>query len=692
MKHCIFSIIVLFIISSPLYSQKKAFTIDDLYKVKAVGAPVLSHTGKEAVFTVTSYNLAEGRSNSDIYIMKNDGTDIKPVVSSKENEASPFWSNDDSMIYYLVGNALYSYSLDKKNTEKLLTVPAGIQNPVLSPDGKLLAFTSDIFPGCGTDENCSQELLKSSKDGPLQAYVADSLLFRHWTEYRGEKETHLLVYNLAAKKITDIVHSELLSDMYKLGGSVKYNFSPDSKELCYVNNPGEGLAISTNSDLFIVPSEGGKSIDITSSNKAWDGSPVYSPDGKYIAFRIQLTPKYESDRYRIALYDRSTKKITNLTEKFNNTISTADWADDSKTIYFTAAYQGNSPVYKLDTESDSIRQVTGNESVFGFEISPGQKYVYYLASSVGKPAEIYRINIQSKVYNQLTAINKDLLEKVDFRPSEQMWVEGADGIKIQVFIVKPHNFDPAKKYPLILNVHGGPQGQWMDSFRGDWQVYPGAGYVVAFPNPHGSTGFGAEYTKEISGDWGGKVFEDLMKVADSLETLTYIDTSRVGAMGWSFGGYMMDWFEAQTHRFKCLASMMGIFDLESMWGATEELWFVNWDLKGQPWNSDLYKKYSPSNYVQNFTTPALILTGQKDYRVPYTQSIQFFTTLQTLGIDSRLIIFRNDGHWPDYVKSMPLYYNAHLEWFHKYLGGAPAPYDSHKMVTNTAFEHLSERK
>jgi dipeptidyl aminopeptidase/acylaminoacyl peptidase len=280
--------------------------------------------------------------------------------------------------------------------------------------------------------------------------------------------------------------------------------------------------------------------------------------------------------------------------------------------------------------------------------------------------------------------------EVDVRSAEQMWVEGADGIKVQVFIVKPHDFNPDKKYPLILNVHGGPQGQWRDSFRGDWQIYPGAGYIVAFPNPHGSTGRGTEYTDEISGDWGGKVFEDLMKVTDALEKLPYVDTSRVGAMGWSFGGYMMDWFEAQTHRFKCLASMMGIFDLKSFWGATEETWFANWDLKGQPWNSDIYQKYSPSNYADNFRTPALIITGEKDYRVPYTQSIQFFTTLQALGIDSRLIIFKNNGHWPDFVKSMPLYYNAHLEWFHKYLGGAPAPYNSHKMVRNIAFEHSSD--
>jgi len=238
-----------------------------------------------------------------------------------------------------------------------------------------------------------------------------------------------------------------------------------------------------------------------------------------------------------------------------------------------------------------------------------------------------------------------------------------------------------------LNVHGGPQYQWADAFRGDWQVYPGSGYIVAFPNPHGSTGYGQEFTNAISKHWEGAVYDDIMAVTDSLAKLPFVDSGRMGAMGWSWGGYMMMWLEGHTTRFKALASMMGVYDLPAMYGATEELWFPEWDLGGTPWNNkDYYEKASPHNYVRNFKTPCLIITGEKDYRVPYTQSLEFFTGLQKMGVPSRLIVFKNDGHWPDYVKSMPFYYNAHLDWFHKYLGGEPAPYDMVKMLRNQAFE------
>jgi dipeptidyl aminopeptidase/acylaminoacyl peptidase len=520
----------------------------------------------------------------------------------------------------------------------------------------------------------------------MQAYIADELLFRHWTDYKGEKESYLVLFDIKENKYQAITSSDVLSGTYMLGGGPKYAFSPDSRVLAYVSSSEKNIANSTNTDIYLMPLGGTQTVNITLANDAWDGAPVYSPDGNYIAYKTHSIPGFEADRFRIAVYNTRTLLSEVLTEDFDYTTDNLSWSVDSKSIYFLADNRGYSPVYKVNVQSKNITKITDDKAVRGYQINKEEKNLYLTFTAVDKLPEIYSYDVNASVYSQITFFNKKLSEEVDIRPAEQMWIEGADGVSVHVFVVKPHGYEEYKKYPLIINVHGGPQMQWMDSFRGDWQVYPGSGYVVAFFNPHGSTGYGSKYTEAISKDWGGKVFEDVMKVTEALEKLPYVDSNRMGAMGWSYGGYMMNWLQGQTKKFKCLASMMGIFDLESMWGATEELWFANWDLGGQPWNSELYNKYSPSNYVENFSTPTLIITGEKDYRVPYTQSIQYFNTLQSLGIDSRLIIFKNDGHWPSNVKSMPLYYNSHLEWFHKYLGGNPAPYDSKELVKNNVFK------
>lgn len=670
-------------------AEKKAFSIDDLYKIKNVGAPVVSPDGKHVAFTLTSYDLPKGKSMTDIYVMDPDGQNKKQITENGKGNYNPLWTNDSKSIYFVStesGSAqVYLYTFNDNKTAKITDFSMGVSDPVLSPDNKLIAFSSEVYPECGADSKKNAEADSLATHGPVQAYVADHLLYRHWTDYAAGKNSHILLYNTETKSYSDLTPDNFVSPVFMLGGGVGFNFSPDSKELCYVSNHTQHPEATTNADLFLVPVSGGEAVNITKTNEAWDGSPTYSPDGKYIAYRKQLIPGYESDKFNIALYNRQTGESKIITEKFDNWIDDIKWNADSKSIFFAAEVTGRQPVYSIDINTSKITPVSGEKSIYSFDFD-SKGYLYYSASTIGKPTALYRQKITDNTKEtELTTFNKEFENTVDVRPADTMWVAGADGVKVEVFIVKPHNFDPNKKYPLVLNVHGGPQSQWMNSFRGDWQVYPGAGYVLAFPNPHGSTGYGQAYTREISGDWGGKPFEDLMKVTDALANLSYVDSTRMGAMGWSYGGYMMNWFQAKTKRFKCLASMMGLYDLRSMWGATEELWFPNFDLKGQPWNSDLYKKFSPSEYVSNFATPALIITGQLDFRVSYTQSLQYFSTLQTLGIPSRLIILKNDGHWPNTVKSMPLYYDAHLDWFHKYLGGEPAPYDVEKMVKNQVF-------
>ncbi len=672
-------------------AQKRAFTIEDLYKVKSVYSISLSPDGKTICYTSSSSDLKNQKSSSDIYIMDADGSHVKAMTEDGKS-SSAVWSQDGKSIYftnYSKGTPqIFRMDLATCQSVQVTDYELGIDNPVISPDGRYIAFTAEVYPDLGADAKANKARMEKKENGPIQAHIADKLLYRHWTSYSDGRCNHLILFDTQTKTYKDMTPGNH-SLIFMLGGGIAYNFSPDSKEICFVSNHDNHQEASTNADLWTVSVEGGDPICITQGNKAWDGSPTYSPNGKYIAYRLQQVPGYESDRFRLALYNRETKTSNILTEKFDNWVDDYKWTPDSKSIYFLGEVEGAQPLYKLDIAQQTISPVISEKAISEFDFD-NKGMVYYTYSTTGKPSALYRqqtkkrngIPTASGKEQQITFLNQQLEDEVDIRPSESIWVDGADGDKMQVFIVKPHDFDASKKYPLIINVHGGPQMQWMNSFRGDWQVYPAAGYVVAYPNPHGSTGYGQTFTRAISGDWGGKVFEDVMKVTDKLATLEYVDSTRMGAMGWSYGGYMMNWLQGHTKRFKCLASMMGVYDLRSMWGSTEEVWFPNFELQGQPYNSDLYEKWSPSSYIKNFSTPTLVMTGELDYRVPYTQSLQYFTALQTLDIPSRLIVLKYDGHWPSNLKSMPLYYNAHLDWFHRYLGGSPAPWDTEKMVNN----------
>lgn len=664
-------------------AQKRAFTIRDVYRVKTAYGPTVSSNGKMA-YTLSSSDLARQKSASNIY-----AADGRALTNDSVSYA-PQWSTGGKWLYYTSAQSGLPqvWRTDGNGAgEQLTDYKLGVDGAVVSPDGRYIAFAAEVDPSLNDpDGQLNSEARKAKRENPIQAHIADSLLYRHWTEYTDGRYWHIIVFDTQDKTYRDVTPGRFHSPVFSPSGPSGFVFSPDSKELCYLSNHDAHPEASTNCDLWTVDLTTLKQKDLTTDNKAWDGSPQYSPDGRYIAYRFQRTPGYESDRFILGLIDRKTGKKTVLTENFDNWVDDYKWSADSKTIYFLGEVRGAEPLYSVDIKTGKIKALIADKAISSFDISP-KGDVYFSYSTTGKPTAIYQTSLaairKGQAPKQLTHYNDALEAEVDIRPSEQMWVRGADGDSVEVFIVKPHNFDASKKYPLVINVHGGPQMQWMNSYRADWQVYPGAGYIVAYPNPHGSTGYGQKFCRAISGSWGGRPYEDVMKVTDRLAQLSYVDSTRMGAMGWSYGGYFMNWLQGQTKRFKCLASMMGLFDLRSMWGGTEELWFPNFDLEGQPWNSSLYKKWSPSEYVRNFSTPTLIITGERDYRVPYTQAVQYFSTLQTLGIPSRLIIFDNDGHWPSSLRSMPLYYNAHLEWFHKYLGGDPAPWNSEDMVKRT---------
>ncbi len=686
MKNIIFFLIL---IAVPLTAQKRAFTIADLYKIKTVSNPQFSPDGRRIAFVETENLLQEGKSNSDIYICDADGTNLKALTNNPAQDYSPQWAKDGKSIYFLSsrkdGVQLWQVPTNGGEPTQITSLSIGVSDFVLTPDGKGFVFTADVYPECGADDAANKKIEDHVTNGPMNAHLADHLLYRHWTSWKDGKRTHTLYYNFDKKKIVDLTPGDFDAPPFSLS-SATTAISPDGKEVCFVSNHDSNPAESTNNDLFIVPLEGGEAVNITGYNPAYDGDPAYSPDGRYIAYRTQLIPGYESDLLRLAIYDRVTKKHQIITEEFNNWIDDFQWSPDSRRIFFTADVKGHVPLYSIDLNTKQITPVIDVKTINSFSLSPMGRTIAFVRRSVGDPTELFTSTVHGTYLQQLTFFNKPIEDSVDIRSAEELWIDSPTGSKIHTFVVKPHNFDSTKKYPLIVNVHGGPQSQWEDAFRGDWQVYPGAGYIVAFSNPHGSTGYGQEFTAEISKDWGGMVYQDLMAVTDSLAKLPFVDKEKMGAMGWSYGGYMMMWLEGHTDRFKAIAAMMGVYHLTSMYGATEELWFPQWDLNGTPWTSDFYQRWSPSNFVKNFKTPCLVITGEKDYRVPYTQSLEFFTALQKMNVPSRLIVFQDDGHWPNGVKSMPLYYNAHLDWFHKYLGGDPAPYDMIKMIRNEAYE------
>ena len=684
---------VYFLLAALGFAEKRAFTVEDLYRIRGIEDLHLSPDGKTIAFTLRTDNLPKAKRARHIWLMDADGGNARQFTFSEKDESAPVWSADGKWLAFISAREgadnLYVISASGGEARKLTNVSTGVADPIWSPDGKWIAFSSDVYPECGADDACNKKIDERWSKGPLHAHVADALLYRHWTQWKDGKRAHVLLADVSTGSVRDLTPADFDSPPFQLGGMARYDFSPDSAELAFDSNHDRDQASSTNSDVWVVSLTGNQPArNITAANPAFDGHPRYSPDGKYIAYQMQKQAGYESDLFRLAVYDRATGASRVLTESFRNWVQDFEWSADSKSLYFSAPVEGDDPIFRVTLDSGSIQQVFVDHTIDSFNLSHDGHRMVYTRRTTGEPVEIFAADWADgklSAPQRISHVNDEVANEVDIRPAERMWVKGADVAKIEVFIVKPHNFDPAKKYPLILNVHGGPQMQWQDAFRGDWQVYPGAGYVVAFANPHGSTGYGQDFTAEISGDHGGKVFEDLMKVTDELAKLPYVDASRMGAMGWSYGGYMMNWMEGHTTRFKAIASMMGLFDLRSMYGATEELWFPEWDYKGQPWNSDQYEKFSPSYFVKNFKTPCLVISGERDYRVPYTQSLQMFTSLQKMNVPSKLIIYSNAGHWPSWYE-MALYYTAHLEWFHQYLGGDAAPWPTEKFLRNDVFD------
>jgi dipeptidyl aminopeptidase/acylaminoacyl peptidase len=658
---------------------RHGITFHDLISMARISDPQISPDGKWVAYSVAQPDLEANRILRNVWMVSTEGGEARQMTTGN-SDGNARWSPDSRELAFISARngtpEIYILSLSGGEARQVTGLSTGTDEVLWSPDGKTLAFTSRVYPDCA-DDACDAKRDAEKAANKVKAHIVEKLLYRHWTEWWDGKRDHLFVTSVAGGTPRDLTpHADYDVPPFNLGAPEGIAFSPDGKELCFTANTDKDEALSTNGDLFTVPVDGSSGPRRITTNPGNDWGPAYSPDGKYIAYRSQKTPGYESDRWRLMIYNRANGAHTRVAADFDRDFESYAWGADSRTIYFNAEDRAEMPLYRVEAERDAKPKEILRGTFNGeFSLSSDGKRIAFTRTSLTAPAEVYVAQADGSGVKQLTHHNAALLGAIEMNPAEPFWFDGAGGTKIEGLLVKPPHFDASKKYPMLLLVHGGPQGAWDDAWGYRWnpEVMAAPGYVVAMVNPRGSTGYGHELEAEISGDWGGKVFTDLMNGVDYVTSHdSFVQAANVCAAGGSYGGYMMDWMASHAKgRFKCLISHAGPYDLVSMYGGTEELWFVEWELKGTPWtNPTLYEKWPPSTYAADFgkyKTPVLVIDGELDFRVPYTQDLEFFTALQRQGVPSKLIIFPDEGHWVLKPQNSRLWYAEFLGWLAKYL-------------------------
>ena len=674
MKRFVVIISVLLFALSLASAQTRTYTIEDLLKVRRVADPQISPDGTHVAFVVGDVNYEANRVVNQIYVMTLTGGQVKQLTNAQSSSSAPRWSPDGKRIAFVTGSQVWTMESDGDNKDQVTKISTGAAAPVWSPDGKWIAFSSEVYPDCN-DDDCNKKKDEQAEASKVKAHMTTRLLFKHWDEWRDVKRTHVFVVASKGGNARDLTPGDFDSPPYAAATGVDFAFSPDSSEIAYLRNPDKVEATSTNSDIYVASLSGGQPKNITVNNHGYDAGPVFTRDGRSIIYRSQATAGFEADRWRLMSYNRATGVSTEIVKGFDEQVEEVVLSPDGNSVYFTAGQRGKSPIFRVPLTGGTAQKIVGDVFASSLKITPDGKRLVFVGSSLASPAEIYAANADGTNLLALTSTNTQLMNQANLKKAEEIEWTGALGRKIHGFVVKPNNFDPNKKYPLVVLIHGGPQSAWNDNWGYRWnpQVFANAGYVVFTPNPRGSTSYGQQFVNEISGDWGGKAYVDIMNgVADVLRRSPFIDRNRVGAAGASYGGYMINWIEGHNNdprfRFKVLVSHDGVYNLTSMYGATEELWFPEWEFKGTPWsNPAMYERWSPHRFVNNFKTPILIIHSDLDYRVPVGEGMQLYTAVQRKGIDSKFLSFPDEGHWVLKPQNSNLWYHTVLDWLDKYL-------------------------
>jgi dipeptidyl aminopeptidase/acylaminoacyl peptidase len=682
----LFIAILVCLASMSMLSQaqaKRPMEIEDLFRLKRISDPQISPDGKSVAYVVGTVDKDANRTNNDIWLVPADGSaPSEMIIGGPKQESHPRWSPDSKQIAFESNRSgasqIYLYDVATKAVTPLTQISSEASQAVWSPDGKQIAFVSAVFPEFSDKPYAESDKLNKEKQeardkSKVKARIITKLLYRHWDSWVDDKRLHVFVMPAAGGEPRDVTPGDRDAQPPSMTFSAgdDFDFSPDGTELAYTATPVpvREESWSTNHDIYTVNLKTGEHTQLT-TNKAADGFPRYSPDGKYISYRAQSRTGFEADRWQVMVYDRASRSIKSLTPKWDRSAGGPQWSGDSKTLYFDAEEDAEAPLWSLPIDAAAgtmPKKLTGAGAVTAVSISNAGP-IAFARALLQRSTELFTANADGTHEQKVSKENDSLYAQLDIPAPEKIYYQGAK-VKNQAWLIKPPAFDAKKKYPMVYLVHGGPQGAWEDGWSYRWcpVLWAAQGYVVVAPNPTGSTGFGQKFTDDISRDWGGKVFVDLMKGLDYVtKTYPFIDSTRMAAAGASYGGYMMNWFQGNTKRFKTIVTHDGTYNFYSMYGVTEETWFDEWE-HGIPWETKNFDKYSPHKYAQNFSTPNLIIHGELDYRVPVGEGLSLFTTLQRKGIPSKLLYFPDEGHWVLKPQNAELWHTTVFNWLKDYL-------------------------